>query len=140
MSQSAGDNLQALRDLAASRGASLAVWRARIVLAHLEGQTYREVSERFGCSQATVAKWVRRHREEGVGGLEDRERSTTLGPRQRMLQDWLPEVVRRGPSAYGVDRSRWTLKALQSLFERHFGDRPALETIRRELRELDLRL
>ena len=77
--------LQDLQQLARRRCSTAVVWRARIVLAFFAGDGYRQVSKRFSCSQATIARWVKRFRAEGVAGLESWPRPPPAGPQQKLL-------------------------------------------------------
>jgi len=63
-----------------------------------EGHTVTEAGEAFGISRQTVRKWVRRFREEGVAGLQDRSSRPHRSPRAievrlrerivRLRRDW----------------------------------------------------
>jgi transposase len=46
--------------------------RAELIRRILAGASLREVSEGFGISTRTAAKWLRRFREQGAAGLRDR--------------------------------------------------------------------
>ena len=52
--------LQDLQQLAPRRSSAPVVWRARIVWAFFAAAGYRQISPRFRCSQATIARWVKR--------------------------------------------------------------------------------
>jgi len=129
--------LSELRQLAnRRRRMSQVVWRARIVLAYFEGARYREIVERFGCSDPTIALWIRRFRAEGVAGLQNRPRqSSGTGRRQKLLAVFLPETVHRSPRTLGLARDRWTLQSLQDLCFQQTGEGPSLESIRRALKQ-----
>ena len=78
------------------------------------GYTQAEAARRFRVSRATVAKWVRRFREEGIAGLEDRASAPRSNPRRTA-----PELesricaVRRG-SGFGPHRIAWALGLARS--------------------------
>ena len=78
------------------------------------GYAQAEVARRFRVSRATVAKWVRRFREEGIAGLEDRASTPRSNPRRTA-----PELesricaVRRG-SGFGPHRIAWALGLARS--------------------------
>lgn len=52
------------------------VVRARIVLLAAEGTSNKGIAARLDTSPQTVSKWRKRFYEEGLGGLEDRPRSS----------------------------------------------------------------
>jgi transposase InsO family protein len=56
--------------------------RLEIVQRVFEGQRPEEVSEAFGLSVRSVYKWLRRYREEGLDGLEDRRSTPRRSPRR----------------------------------------------------------
>ena len=78
------------------------------------GYPQAEVARRFRVSRATVAKWVRRFRDEGIAGLEDRASAPRSNPRRTA-----PELesricaVRRG-SGFGPHRIAWALGLARS--------------------------
>jgi hypothetical protein len=52
------------------------VFRARLILALADGQSYREIERRWGASAPTVSKWKSRFEESGVAGLQARHRGS----------------------------------------------------------------
>ena len=78
------------------------------------GWSVSEVAKRFRVSRSTVAKWLRRFREEGVAGLEDRSSAPHSNPRRTP-----PEVeqricaVRRS-EGFGPHRIAWALGLARS--------------------------
>lgn len=74
--------------------------RAELIRRILSGGTMREVAAGFGISTRTAAKWLRRYREQGYGGLEDR----SSRPR-RLRQPTSPEKIQLIKT---LRRERWT--------------------------------
>ena len=80
-----------------------------------QGSTYRQVAQRFGCSQCTIARWVERCRRQGLEGRQSRPRqSSGTGRRQQLLAVFLPETVPLRPRAlkrlgYSWQRAKRTL-------------------------------
>jgi transposase InsO family protein len=107
----------------------------------LQGHQAGEVAKQLGVSRATVYKWVRRHREEGLAGLLDRSSRPRRSPRRTPLEVELRIVRARldehaGPAALsglldlpastiGVVIRRWQLPRLGEV------DRITGEIIRR---------
>ena len=57
----------------AHRNAKLNIYGRRLIVRRLDqGSTQAQVAEAQGVSRATVARWARRFRQEGLAGLEDR--------------------------------------------------------------------
>lgn len=128
-------SLAEVRDVARRKSSSPVVWRARIVSAYFGGEKYRDLAQLFGCSQQTIARWVKRFRESGIAGLQDHARQTSgTGRRQKLLAVFLPETVHQSPRALGLAQDRWTLSALQDQCFEQTGERPSLESIRRALK------
>ncbi len=78
--------LQDLQQLARRQCSTPVLWRARIVLAFFEAAGYRQISPRFRCSQASIARWVKRVRAQGVALF-------------------LPQTVHHSPRAVGWPRN-----------------------------------
>jgi transposase InsO family protein len=65
--------------------------KSRALIVHrvqAEGWSRRQAAEAFGLSVRTAAKWLRRFREEGAGGLQDRSSRPRSSPRRT------PETLR----------------------------------------------
>jgi len=110
--------------------------RAQMVLLSAEkGLKAEEVAEIVRESHATVLRWLKRYRAEGVEGLKDAPRpgkplTITDEYRQRLL-----EVVRRRPRSLGLEYSLWTLQRLSDYMAEQTGIRVSTETVRRELKK-----
>jgi transposase InsO family protein len=72
--------------------------RALIVERYQAGETARDLSQRLGVSPATIHKWLRRHRNEGAAGLNDRS------SRPHLLQTKLTDEQRMRIEAKRCDR------------------------------------
>jgi transposase len=95
--------------------------RRRAVARVLAGQTQVAVAQAFGLHLTTVAKWVARHRAEGVDGLAARP---TPG-RPRFLTDAQEAQVRswltQKPTDHGFRTNLWTAARVAHLIDREFG-------------------
>ena len=83
--------------------------RLELVREHEAGWSQAELARQFRVSRATVAKWIRRRREEGEAGLEDRTSAPRRNPRLTP-----PELVRlicglRLARNWGPHRIAWML-------------------------------
>ena len=73
------------------------------------GKTRREVADFLGVSPASVSAWTKRFREQGVGGLAIRP---GRGRRVRSDAAEVESYLRQSPRTFGLDQTRWTLRAL----------------------------
>lgn len=53
------------------------VFRARLILALVDGMSYREIERKLGASAPTVSKWKSRFEQEGMEGLPGRHREVS---------------------------------------------------------------
>ena len=88
--------------------------RLELVRAVDAGWTQTEVARRFRVTPHTVAKWLRRFREEGLAGLDDRSSAPHSHPRRTS-----PELERRicavrRTQGFGPHRIQWTLGIARS--------------------------
>ena len=66
----------------AHRNARLTVYARLDLVQQVEaGWPQTEIARQFRVSRSTVAKWIRRYRDEGKAGLEDRSSAPTRNPR-----------------------------------------------------------
>jgi transposase len=89
-------------------------------------------------SEATVLRWLKRYRAEGLEGLQDAPRpgrpaEVTPGYRAELLA-----VVRRRPRSLGLAFSLWTLQRLVDYLAEQTGIRVSDETVRRTLKQADI--
>jgi transposase len=82
--------------------------RAQIVLCRAEGKSQAATAGEVAVSRASVAKWERRFRTDGMQGLNEEKRSgrkSTLPPRTK--EEIVSEATRPPPP-----RKRWTLRSM----------------------------
>ncbi len=90
------------------------VTRAELIGEVERGWTQAEVARQFRVSRATVAKWVRRCRREGLGGLEDRTCRPLRSPRLTPvpLAERIGEL--RRTQGWGPHKIGWELRVARS--------------------------
>ena len=86
-----------------------------------EGWKQKDVAAFLGVHPVTVSGWVRRHREQGDGGLSPVPtpgRPRKLTPRQEAaVLGWLAKL----PSEFGFPTELWTARRVADLIRRRFG-------------------
>lgn len=90
-----------------SVGAGLAK-RARMILLAADGVPNSEIAERVGGSRTTVIRWRDRYAEQGLAGLDDRERSGR--PRELDHRAIVTETLKPPPKNLGV--THWSCRLL----------------------------
>jgi len=83
-----------------------------VKLACQEGSNIRQLCRRYGVSPATGYKWIRRYREKGEAGLEDRSRRPERSP-TRSSPDFEAHVlrIRAEQAAWGASKIRRILRS-----------------------------
>ena len=97
--------------------------RARFVFeAERTDQSFSELCRRYQISRPTGYKWIRRHREEGILGLEDRSRRPHSCPHtlSERIEQRIVELRKR---------RRWGAPKLQTLLEREFESVPSISLL-----------
>lgn len=84
--------------------------RALAVRAVAVGNNCREVSAMFPFSAYSIGQWVREFHEHGLSAFVI---SGGRGRHSSVDEQEVLSRLRRSPSFFGVDQSRWTLKALR---------------------------
>lgn len=86
-----------------------------------KGWSQRQIAEALGVSEAAVSQWMQRGREGGVQALRHR-RPPGAPPRLSAEQlAHLPELLHRGPEAYGFRGQVWTRGRIAVVIRLEFG-------------------
>jgi transposase len=113
--------------------------RAHALLLVEEGQTLAGAARLFHTSAYRVHIWHERFASEGRAGLLDRPR----GGRPHALSDgdraFLEEALERGPQAYDVPITIWSIRDLQTLLARERGVAVSVDTVHRTVHALGFR-
>jgi transposase len=86
-----------------------------------QGWSQRHIAEALGVSEGAVSQWIKRAREAGPNAL--RRRPPPGAPR-RLSTDQLarlPELLQRGPAAYGFRGELWTRARIAAVLRLEFG-------------------
>jgi transposase len=94
----------------------LQAWRLK-----QRGWPQRQIAEALGVSQGAVSQWMTRAREEGPDAL--RHRPPPGAPRRLSAEQLtrLPELLHRGPKAYGFRGELWTRGRIATVIQREYG-------------------
>jgi transposase len=86
-------------------------------------------------SEATVLRWLKRYRAEGIEGLQDAPRPGRPLEITTVYRAGLLAAVRRRPRSLHLPFSLWTLQRLADYLAERTGLRLSDETVRRALKE-----
>jgi transposase len=106
----------------------------RILLAAEQGLKVPQIARIVRESEATVLRWLKRYRAEGIEGLQDAPRPGRPSPMTEAYQAALLAAVRRRPRRLGRPFSLWTLQRLVDDLAERTGIRVSDETVRRALK------
>jgi transposase len=85
------------------------------------GWPQRQIAEALGVSQGAVSQWMKRARDVGPEAL--RRRPSPGAPRRLSPEQLsrLPELLQRGPTAYGFRGDLWTRSRVAAIIRLAFG-------------------
>ena len=86
-----------------------------------QGWKQKDVAEALGVTKGAVSQWVSKARQGGPQALRHRKPPggpSKLSDRQR---GQLPELLSRGPAAFGFSGEVWTRRRIAQVIEREFG-------------------
>ncbi|HEX5244048.1 MAG TPA: IS630 family transposase, partial [Tepidisphaeraceae bacterium] len=129
--------LRKLRDKTSDKG--LAV-RCQIVLLWGEGEAWFAIAKAVGCSLSWVGRVIRRFRDHGVAGLQDRREDNGDIKLDEHYLARLHEVVGKQPTDYGYPRPTWTQELLVEVMVQETGVRVHPGTMSRALKMIGARL
>jgi transposase len=85
------------------------VFRARLILALANGQSYREIERKLGASAPTVAKWKSRFEQAGMAGLQGRHQGSRPRTATPAVQ---ARIIRRVQQKPSDGSTQWTCRKL----------------------------
>jgi transposase len=94
----------------------LQAWRLK-----QQGWPQHQIAEALGVSEGAVSQWMKRAREEGPDAL--RHRPPPGAPRRLSAEQLtrLPELLQRGPEAYGFRGALWTRGRIAAVLQLEYG-------------------
>jgi transposase len=111
--------------------------RAHILLLLDDRVAWSVIAAVLFTSAATINRWRRRYRKEGVEAVTGRRTGRSAG-REWWLALVLQWVTLECPTRFGFVRSRWTCETVVVLLREDYRIRVSRETVRRRLRTADL--
>jgi transposase len=106
-----------------------------ILLAAEQGLKVAQIARIVRESEATVLRWLKRYRAEGLEGLQDAPRPGRPAQLTEAYKAELLAAVRRRPRSLGLPFSLWTLQRLVDDLAERTGIRVSDETVRRALKQ-----
>lgn len=114
--------------------------RCQIVLLWGEGQGWFEIARGVGCSISWVGRVIRRFRDHGIAGLEDRREDNGQTKLDEQYLATLYQIVDRQPPDFGYPRPTWTVELLAKVMEQQTGVKVHPGTMSRALKLIGSRL
>jgi transposase len=113
--------------------------RAQMVLLSAEqALTVAKIAAIVRESEATVLRWLKRYRAEGLDGRHDAPRPGRPADVTETYRAELVAAVRRRPRSLGLPFSLWTLQRLGDYLAGRTGIRGSDETVRRTLKQVGI--
>ena len=88
---------------------------------HQKGWKGNRIAEALGVSKSAVSQWLSKAREGGREALRARKAE---GPAPKLIKEQLkqlPELLARGPQAYGFEGEVWNCPRVTKVIEQTFG-------------------
>jgi transposase len=88
---------------------------------HLKGWTQARIAEALGVTEGAVSQWFKKVREKGLRSLCSRKGG---GPKPKLTAgqlESLPELLMKGPEAYGFRGDVWTRARVGAVIKKEFG-------------------
>lgn len=115
--------------------------RTRVQMILLSAEQKRKAPEIAGIvreSEATVLRWLKRYRAEGMEGLNEARRTGRPGVVTERYWSELLAAVRRRPRGLNLPFSLWTLQRLVEYLAEKTGLRVSPETVRQLLKKAEI--
>jgi transposase len=105
-----------------------------------KGWKQAKIAEELGVTPGAVSQWLKRAREEGRDALHTRKGG---GPKPRLQEkdiQQLPDLLAKGPQAYGFRGNMWTRARIISMIQQVYGVEFSHGHIGRIMRKSGVRL
>lgn len=114
--------------------------RIAALLLILEGWKSSQIARLFDLTRWSVVKWIQRVNEQGVSGLEEKERSGRPCRLDPNVQQALEKALEREPREFGLKRNRWGGIVVVEYLERFHGKKIQVRQAQRWIRRLGFSL
>jgi transposase len=114
--------------------------RCQIVLLWGEDNAWLEIAQAVGCSLSWVGRVIRRFRDHGIAGLQDRREDNGQSKLDEQYLAKLYEIVDQQPTDFGYPRPTWTQELLAKVMEQLTGVKVHPGTVSRALKAIGARL
>ena len=115
-------------------------FRIAAILLVLDGWKSSQIARLFAVSRWSVVKWIQRVNEQGVSGLEEKERSGRPCRLDPNVQQELEKALEREPREFGLKRNRWDGIVVVEYLERFHGIKIHVRQAQRWIRRLGFSL
>jgi len=129
--------LRKIRAKTTDKGLAL---RCQIVLLWGEGEQWLSIAKAVGCSSSWVGRVIRRFRNHGIAGLEDRREDNGQTKLDEQFLATLYDTVDKQPPDFGYPRPTWTQELLAKVMEELTGVKVHPGTMSRALKMIGARL
>jgi transposase len=88
---------------------------------HLKRWTQAQIAEALGVTEGAVSQWFKKVREKGLQSLRSRKGG---GPKPKLKDEQLeslPDLLAKGPEAYGFRGDVWTRARVGAVIRKEFG-------------------
>ena len=106
-----------------------------VLLSVEQGLKVPQIAASVRESEATVLRWLKRYRAEGIEGLQDAPRPGRPSEVTAAYRAASLAAVRRHPRSLGLPFCLWTLQRLVDYLAEQMGMRVSDETVRRALKQ-----
>jgi transposase len=114
--------------------------RIAALLLILEGWKSSQIAKLFDLTRWSVVKWIQRVNEQGISGLEEKERSGRPCRLDSNVQQELEKALEREPREFGLKRNRWDGIVVVEYLERFHGIKIQVRQAQRWIRRLGFSL
>ena len=108
--------------------------RATGILMANNNRSMLEISMATGRNIATIYRWLKKYKDEGIDFIVIKHDSTKNNPELRHRKNRIIKILHHSPKDYGINRTSWILRHIALVYKNEYGKTLSKSLIRKSIK------